>query len=327
MMIANLPIELALYILRDSTQYLVTRHRVSAVSIALTSRAIHSLVASLLYDTVVLTRFNAHLFPPSSEFARVLQKVRRFYIAADLEDMGPAQAVAKQLVRCWIPDGRAFLDAPFSYIIIFLGSKTSKSLYSIKLSRMALPSAAMLSKSLGVGTHITHLIAKLPRSHDEAVTPEEWAQRMLEALPALRHVALTRVEVGQPVFRAELKPITHDLFARLRMFSTAPRAKLEHIVLRVSGALVPAFDRTALHAFLAELNDNRIIVWLDTQLPKHLPDVPKGEERMWTLSEQWEFVEAALESADAWERWDPWTPQDRPTMHGQVFACGRCRGV
>lgn len=287
-----LPEELAIQVLRCAALDSIAGDRAWVIQLALVSRFVYKLVHPVLYHTMVVTGSNVHkvlALARDRDSTHVFHAVRRLVMDDDNWSWAVYDVDLSRLFA-----GVTSIDAPL-YIIRPLATSPDFHPRSLALRYVRLAIIVDLLPRTTFSS-VTHLLGFFPSIIEpDAALTEVRIAHMLEAMPALTHLALEMLNMGG-VFDDGSEDIDEQLL-ELDALERALRATLRHdriqaLAIRVAGAWLPHWPSVVNVAM--KLKDSRILAWHDTRF----------------TGPQW-VQEAACAAADAREGRNIWTEAQR----------------
>ena len=257
-MLDCLPAELVIRVIEQAALDLrfSATHRQSVLHLASTSHTVYSIVAPILYHTLLINRANksrvrSFIFDehPQAAAARMCSYVRVLYFASPWFKFRIRFRLFNSLERVYAR-GR-FIQA------VLRDANTSH------LRHITVVSASFSydAPKLGFYSHfyVTHACGFLPARMQD--TPVVWAHEILNALPGMTHLGLVLVNVDPPE-RFDLVSMFKVDFLRI-VIQAALKSdghSLQQVVLRVGGRYLER-RRRDIEEMLRQINDVRVRVW------------------------------------------------------------------
>ena len=292
-MLDFLPAELVIRVIEQAALDLrfSATHRQSVVHLASTSHTVYSIVAPILYHTLLINgankaRLQSYMFDEHTQApaARMCSYVRVLYFA------GPR---FKFRIR-------SILGLFVSLERIYSRGRTIRALCrqvnTSQLRHITVVSASfsydLLKLDFSDRAHVTHACGFLPARMQD--TPVVWAHEILNALPGMTQLGLVLVNVESPE-RSELVHLFKVDFLRI-VIQTALKSdahSLQKVALHVGGRYIER-RRGEIEKMVRQINDARVRVWWD-------------ERRMYTW-DQWHTYEEEdlMEGRDIWTEARGW---------------------
>ena len=286
-----LPVELKCGVAEAAARLFVSEDRPLVVELALLSRAVAHVVRPILYHSVVITERNLHHFASIGPCDEVLKLSRRMSIFVIHEE--PLEKILAVLQRWKPPSGGAHLDLTYNHLkLAFDGELVAANISSIVIRFQALLSAFDGPGALPVAiaqrlTHVTGYVPTLCTTGHHgykiaALSPQVWAQTLIDRLPALTNLGLylagssdSMVDLTRDdhpdddlhIFQEILKAV-HELNDRI------------HICIRVAGTFF--VRRAVVQELIGSLVGPNLTVWYDSR-----PLSTWGEERARQIDDAW----------------------------------------
>ncbi|KAH7096262.1 hypothetical protein BKA62DRAFT_37305 [Auriculariales sp. MPI-PUGE-AT-0066] len=285
-MFDSLPVELAVHIVQICAYRFRHTHRSTVVSLARTSSYIYTLVAPIIYESIILTTTNVHAFSVTPQndqtLERVCKHVLNLCVSGDVKidslnvrmfsRVRAMQSTTDALRSIALAQGEkcALEDVQIAHIDFVTGTRT-------------VPSPALCN--------ITRIFGFYPNMQSDFYSdflddPSRWARRLLDLLPKLTHIGFNMLHSSYRRDNQDVSAFDVDLYERL-LRTTQQYNRLRMIAFRLAGMFLSRAED--LMAVVGRVGDSRVRFWCDSRVVKtweddeHLcTDDVRHERSIWT---------------------------------------------